>query len=382
VVKPSVSDIMQGIAAPLPELKGYVVTTPRKVPDVEMPLVTSRGDPLLAHWFCGWGRAVAFTSGRWKHWGAAWPSWAGFSKIWAQAVRWCMQQGTAANYDVQNILEGDEGHIIIESADDKGFSDFRQFSGRVLTPGGTSAPVTISQTGPGRYEGRYPTGPQGAYLMQVVSPGGKEGKPVVIRTGVTLAYSPEFKDHGTNESLLSELKELGGGRMLALTSDPHSIFEHNLPPAISRSPIWDKLLKLAVFLFLLDVAIRRVALDPVKMLAMARGYIASLPGRMRAGEQAQVVLTDLKTAREQIRAKKTAAGATPVAPAPREKPDFSAGHAGAAVEDLTTAMGGPQQEAAPKPARATQKGEKASESTTSRLLKAKKRARDETDEKP
>ncbi|HUN82023.1 MAG TPA: glutamine amidotransferase, partial [Phycisphaerae bacterium] len=299
VVKPSVSDVMQGISGPIPQLGGYVVTTPRRVPDVEMPMVTSRGDPLLAHWFCGWGRSIAFTSGRWKHWGADWAAWPSFSKLWAQAIRWCMQQGTAANYDVQNVIEGDEGHIIIESADDKGFSDFRQFSGRVLTPAGTSAPVTITQTGPGRYEGRYPVGPQGTYLMQVVAPGSKDSKPAVIRTGVTQAYSPEFKDHGTNESLLSELKDLGGGRALALSGDPKTIFEHNLPPAIARSPIWDKLLKLAVFLFLLDVAIRRVALDPVKLVVMTRDYIGSLAGRFRAGERAQVVLTDLKTTREQ-----------------------------------------------------------------------------------
>ncbi|HUN81212.1 MAG TPA: hypothetical protein VMV81_06830, partial [Phycisphaerae bacterium] len=142
-----------------------------------------------------------------------------------------------------------------------------------------------------------------------------------------------------------------------------------------------KLLKLAVFLFLLDVAIRRVALDPVKMVVMTRDYIGSLAGRFRAGERAQVVLTDLKTTREQIRAKKTAAGGP--APQPSEKPDFTSVPLAGPGEDLSTAMGGPQQAPPPKAApAATHKGEKASESTTSRLLKAKKRARDETDEKP
>jgi hypothetical protein len=215
----------------------------------------------------------------------------------------------------------------------------------------------------------------------------------VIRTGVTLAYSPEFKDHGTNESLLSELKEQGGGRMLALTSDPRSIFEHNLPPTVSRTPIWDKLFKLAVFLFLLDVAVRRVALDPIKMAATARTYIASLAGRFRAGERAEVVLTDLKSVREKVRADKTAEGdsaSLKESSAPSDEPisladkKFEAGpDAKKPAGDLSAALGGHQAAAgeSPIPKSASQESEKPGESAMSRLLKAKKRAREEQDEK-
>ena len=105
-IRPNLSEIMQGIDTSFPQLLGYVVTTPRKVVDVEMPLVTERGDPLLAHWRCGFGRTLAFTSGRWKHWGANWAGWPAFSKLWAQSVRWVMQQGSAANYDVSTSVVG------------------------------------------------------------------------------------------------------------------------------------------------------------------------------------------------------------------------------------------------------------------------------------
>jgi uncharacterized membrane protein len=400
VVKPHLSDIMAGIEAPLPELKGYVVTTPRRVPDVEMPLVTKRGDPLLAHWLVDLGRTVAFTSGRWKHWGAAWPNWASFSKLWAQAVRWCMQQGTAANYDVQTMVEGDEGRVIIESTDvegdrgggSSGFADFKQFQGRTLNPDGTSSPMSIVQIGPGRYEGRLKIGPQGTYLQQITAPGGKGGKAAIIRTGVTLAYSPEFKDHGTNESLLAEIKEQSGGRMFALTTDPASIFEHNLPPTVSRTPIWDTLFKLAVFLFLLDVAVRRIALDPVKMAVTARNYIASLAGRFRAGERAEAVLTDLKSVREKVRADRTGEGDASAlrgsvdVPRPSAEAKFEAGpHGPQPTKDLAESLGGHRADASSPPTSKppSKKAEKPAESTMSRLLKAKKRAQEEQqEEKP
>ena len=50
----------------IPVLDGYVLTTPK--PTAQVPLVSPLGDPLLAHWQFGLGRAVAWLSdsqGRW-----------------------------------------------------------------------------------------------------------------------------------------------------------------------------------------------------------------------------------------------------------------------------------------------------------------------------
>ena len=53
--------MVRGIGADeYPTLLGYVATTPK--PRAETPLWTDKGDPLLAHWQYGLGRAVAFTS--------------------------------------------------------------------------------------------------------------------------------------------------------------------------------------------------------------------------------------------------------------------------------------------------------------------------------
>ncbi|RIK69225.1 MAG: hypothetical protein DCC65_00310 [Planctomycetota bacterium] len=388
-LRPHLSEIMVGISESIPKLNGYVVTTPRKVVDVEMPLITERGDPLLAHWLCGFGRTLAFTSGRWKHWGADWAGWPSFSKLWAQAVRWCMQQGTAANYDVTTTTEGDEGHIVIESMGDReGFENFQQFVGRAIAPDGTSTNVQIVQTGPGRYEGRFRLGEQGTYLLNVVATGEKDKKPAMIRTGVTVAYSPEYRDLEPNEALLREIAEVSEGRILSINADPDTVFAHNLPPTVTRTPIWEFLLKLAIFSFLMDIAVRRIALDPVKALAWARGYIASLAGRFAPGQKAAKTLTDLKGVRARVRSERTREGdATAVSAAAPSEKDMSA--VGAKFEagpgavkpakDLTTALGGAEAKSPPLPGPA-KKDEAPEESMTARLLKAKKRARDQQDE--
>jgi len=394
VLRPHLSDIMAGVQMPLPELLGYVVTTPRKEADVEMPLVTKRGDPLLAHWLVGFGRTVAFTSGRWRHWGSEWASWSGFTKFWAQCVRWVMQQASAANYDVSTTIEGDKGRVVIESlSEGAGFADFEQFAGRLVQPDGDSTPLPIVQTGPGRYEGVFELRQQGTYLMQI-SAAGAGGKRTTIRTGLTLPYSPEFRDLSPNEALLRELKDEAGGRELAFDADPASVFAHDLPPVLSRKPIWDSLLKWVIFVFLLDVAVRRVAIDPVKVLAATTSYIRSLAGRFGAGQRAEAVLRGLKETRQKVREERTAEGdaaalrsaerasaaRAPTETAPSSQAKFEApADAKKPSRDLSEALGG-HQPAAPagEPTEPSPKPPvEPPESTTSRLLKARKRSKDQ-----
>lgn len=395
-INSSLSDIMIGLGDDFPQLSGYVVTTPRKVADVEMPLVTRRGDPLLAHWLCGFGRTVAFTSGRWKHWGAEWAEWSGFSKLWAQTVRWSMQQGTSANYDVTTFREGDEGHVIIESMDEgRGYANFRRFVGRVVRPDGTSETLQLVQTGPGRYESKFASDQKGSYFVSVMSDQTATEQPVLIRTGLTVAYSPEFKELTVNEPLLTEMADAANGRVLTLTDSTERIFERTMKPAISRTPIWDFLLKLAVLALLLDVALRRVAIDPIKIMAAARRYVASVAGTWGAGKRAVETLGDLRTIRDKVRSDAAAksgpaqsvgpavprAAQSDNATAPSAATKFDAGAAATKPsKDLSEALGGDTGVAppAPKPSQPQMPGAP-QESTTARLLKARKRSQSQQD---
>ena len=401
------SDILTGIGGPFPQLRGYVVTTPRKAMGVDIPLRTNKGDPLLAHWQCETGRAVAFTSGWWEHWGQAWTEWPSYSKLWAQSVRWCMKQGTAANFDVRTVVEGDNVRMIIESMEDpagkvvagdeggSGFGDFLQFDGRVIAPNGEAKPVRITQIGPGQYEASFKADQKGTWLITAGATGGADEKPVLIRTGVTMAYSPEFRDLTSNEALLREIADVSGGRVLNMDDQGRAaIFQHNLPPTISREPVWDFLLKLAILTFLLDVAVRRIALDPIQWLLVARARLASLAGGRGRGERSVETLKDLRGARDRVRQDRTAQSGPlskptsgpsrggPVAPPPSAKAKFDAGNVAKPAKDLASAMGADlatDKPKAPPPPKRKDGDDGPQESTTARLLKSKRRVREETD---
>lgn len=390
-VRQSLSDIMEGIGTDLPELKGYVVTTPRKQADVEIPLVTEKGDPLLAHWQCGVGRTVAFTSGRWKHWGADWTSWPSYSKIWAQTVRWCMRQGSAADYDHTITREGDMAHLTLDSiSENEDFENYRRFE-CVVVHDGESSRIQLPQTGPGRYEAFFPVKTQGTYLVSIRAPGTPTRKPAMIRTGVTVPYSPEFKDTGANDALFTNIADQTGGTIHSVDDpDAERVFAR-LAPTVSRKPIWNNLLQLAIFLFLLDVAVRRIAIDPLKILAVARAHIASLAGRFGSGKQAEATLSDLKGVRQRVRTERTGEGDTTAiaasrsttslesGPAPMSGAKFDAAPSGKPSGDLTQLMGGAEggKPEAPKPKASDKPGEtQPAESMTARLLKARKKAKD------
>ena len=64
------SELIRGLGGELPIVRGYVATTSR--PRAETPLVSDKGDPLLAHWQYGLGRSVAYTSDARAKWGQDW----------------------------------------------------------------------------------------------------------------------------------------------------------------------------------------------------------------------------------------------------------------------------------------------------------------------
>ena len=227
------------------------------------------------------------------------------------------------------------------------------------------------KTGPGRYEVHFPTKEVGAYLLNLmdVKDGQVRGSQVI---GASVNYSPEFAASEPNRALLQRIAEMGEGKVLALpkvgaalTENP---FLHDRKKTFQPRDFWELLLKLAVILFTLDVAVRRIQLDReewLKATATLRRWIFFWQGTPRTVE-ADVSLAALLARREQVRTTQTA----PSEPNPElfrpketviipnrpsesgpEKPDFKP------VSDPT---------AAAKPA--------APVSTTSRLLDAKKRA--------
>lgn len=379
----AVSPTVAGLSGEaLPQLGGHVVTTLK--PLAEMPLArpTSEGvDPLLAHWQVGLGRTVAFTSGMWNRWGRQWVEWPRFSSLWAQIARWASRQSESAAFDVSTSVQGGRGRIQVDALDKNASTlDFLMLEGNLVAPsaepGGKPAPLRLTQTGPGRYEAEFDARKPGNYLINLWDANHPQTK---LHAGVAVPYSTEFRELTSNVALLTQLADRTGGRVLRFEDAARAYDRESLPPAQTRAPAWESLVRWMLVLFLLDVAVRRIAISPVAAVRKLRDWVGELAGRFRPAEASAATLSTLKGTRQRVREDLEApprpeAGRPPSRSARYEAPTTQR----RSTEELTQALGGASEQSAPVVSRPTKKGAPQDEATyTSRLLKAKRRARED-----
>jgi hypothetical protein len=361
----SMSEITKGIGPQeFPQLLGYVCTTPKG--RAEIPLVTEKGDPLLAHWQYGLGRTVAFTSDARAKWAANWMNWDKYRQFWLQTAQWSLRRLDAADFNTEVAVEKGEGHVSVEAIDSQGhYRNFLNLQLLVVSPKGEKQVLPLEQTGAGRYDAVFPTKEVGAYLMNLTDRGNGQSQAL----GLSVNYSPEFDDTGPNLNLLRRLAELGGGKVLDPQTD--NPFLHDRQKTFQPLDLRDWLLKFAILLFPLDVAVRRIQLDQAEWLRATnrlRRWIFFWKGVPRAKESDES-LSALLARRGQVRSERTAPAPSPTLFEP-EKP----------VEIQTPSEpAAPGSGSAPAPPSAAQPPDKGQPSTTGRLLDAKRRAQKRTD---
>lgn len=365
------SEILRGIgAAELPPLQGYVCTTPKA--RAEVPVVSDKGDPVLAHWQYGLGRAVAFTSDARARWAVAWLGWEKYQQYWSQTVSWALRRVDLAELNTEVSIEGGEGVLSVEALDaNQDYRNFLDLQAVVVSPKGERQTVRLDQTGPGRYEARFDTHDTGAYLVNVLEmeTGQVRGSQVV---GASVNYSPEFNASAPNLSLLQRITESGGGKVLPGLGQPpaENPFLHDRERTFQPRDLWETLLQLAVVLFVLDVGVRRIDIDRAEWLkatATLRRLIFfwKKPTGPASTDES---LSSLLARRAEVRARHTPASEQPRAELFRPQqaaPATLPGEAPTGLPATSKPTAPTAQESAPPPP---------TESTTGRLLAAKRRA--------
>ncbi len=249
VVKPSA--LLGGIDwAQAPLLLGYNSTKPK--PTADVLLATERGEPLLATWRYGLGQAAAFTSDAKPRWASEWLAWPGFGKFWAQLVRGLMRKSDQTSFALDTHEEGDRLTLLIDAIKPDGsFRNQLPLTVNALRPDGTSATLTPTQEGPGRYRTDFDLPTDGTTLFSITSPDLPDGGATL---GHTRSYPREFLTTTPNEPLLRELATLTGG---IFSPTPASLWQ---PPARStpqRHELTDWFLIAALALIPLDIYLRR-----------------------------------------------------------------------------------------------------------------------------
>ena len=281
-VKYSLSEIVQGLPSVLPNLDGYVVTGAKGGLN-QVVLESHQADPVLATCQAGLGRCAAFTSSIDSRWASSWLEWPGFEGFWEQAIRWAGKPSQSSDCEVSADIQGRQVTVNVEAIDAEGkFMQFANIEGQVISPDVESSPIELTQIGPGQYNGQFQATSSGSYIVNLryKKPGDDE-KIHFTHTTVTIPFAPEFRDLTDNAPLLAEVSDITGGRILGSDPNQANLFDSTgLKFPESQMPLLRPLMFVWLALFLLDVAVRRVAFD---FRAMARRVVAFV--RMRKVER-------------------------------------------------------------------------------------------------
>jgi hypothetical protein len=256
---------MRGIVS-VPSITGYVVAAERE----GLSLVTLRGkenDPIAAIWQHGLGKVVAFTSDATSRWAAAWVGWESYKQFWEQHVRWAMRPGGSAQLRVTTENRGDRTLVSIDAFDGAGERlNFASFQGRVSGPGGEGKDVSIRQVGPGRYEGVVDSADAGAYVLSLLYRA-RDGAGQELRgsaqAAISRPFADEFRALTSNRAVLQQVASVTGGRVLTGDAGQDRLWEREgLSMPVTLTPFWMVLALAGIGLFVADVGVRRVRVDP------------------------------------------------------------------------------------------------------------------------
>jgi uncharacterized membrane protein len=259
----SLSEITKGLSSPLPNLDGYVLTGPKGGLN-QVVLTSHQADPILATCQSGLGRCVAFTSSVDSRWASSWLAWAGSERFWEQTVRWAAKPAQSSDCEVLVDVQGRQVNINVEAIDAKGkFMQLAHIDAQVIEPDMSTRILELTQVGPGQFQGQFQAAASGSYVVNLrYRKLGEDVKTHFTQTPVTVPFAPEFRDLSDNTALLAEVSRITGGRVLSSDPNQAELFDYaGLKFPETQLPVTRLLMLIWLAVFLLDVAVRRIALD-------------------------------------------------------------------------------------------------------------------------
>jgi uncharacterized membrane protein/Mg-chelatase subunit ChlD len=284
----------------LPPLFGYNGTSPKNTARID--LATPRGDPLLATWQHGLGRAAAWTSDLKGQWASDWIAWDGYARFVSQLVGWLLPLPQAEGFHAQARLQDGLAIIELEAVDQDGYPlNFLDAKATLVDPDLLTHDLHLSQIGAGTYQVSVDLTKSGAYLVNVSAY--DQEQPISQQTfGLVIPYSPEYRDISADLSFLDQLSRVTGGGQLI---EPTAAFLKTLPAADLAREIWRPLLVIVALLFPLDIAIRRVMLSSSDYYKAIEWLRQRLPSRPQALAREKRALDHLFQAQQRVRERRS-----------------------------------------------------------------------------
>src|SRR5690606_3477577 len=236
-----------------PPLDGYVVTIPKS--RTEVHLEGPEGDPVLATWSIGTGRAGVFTSDYSGRWGRSWTSWEGASRLFGQVARHLARRADDPRVRLEAEFVNGALSVRATALDPRGRRDtFRRLRVAVSGPEGYQRTAPLEVIGPGHFGLELSPARPGAYVMTLIDE--VSGAPLATG-GAVLASGIEQRPVGTDRALLARIAALTGGKERETLA---GIFRDREQRRFAYTSVTPVLIALGAAALLLAVAARRLVL--------------------------------------------------------------------------------------------------------------------------
>ncbi|MGI8424944.1 MAG: VWA domain-containing protein, partial [Chloroflexota bacterium] len=242
------------VPAEFPDLHGYVRVSPKTA--AETILSSDQEEAILAQWQFGLGRALVWTADGEGAWSKDWVGTAQYRRLWQQAARWTMPAPAQPGIQVQVREVDGQAYVRVDSVEPSGeFRNHLITSAEVAHPDGSGRRVSLPQSAPGRYEGRFPVGMPGVYFFAVTQRT-EQGEEVARQlTGYAVPQLAEYRLAEPNRVLLERLAAETGGPLVRRAEDA---WRRDTVRKLQPQDVWQYLIMAALVLFVVDVGVRRL----------------------------------------------------------------------------------------------------------------------------
>ena len=251
------SELLAGLSVrTYPSVLGLMETDLKK--GARMDLMIQRQErrlPLLASWRYGQGKAIALTMDLEGRWSRNWIPWSGLQGFWNRIFEWLVpvEENLVLSHEARVSFSENRSVLDLSIFEEVGANSHYRFS---MTGKSSKSEGVLTKLAPGHYQAVLPASEPGDYRIDLTEDRG--GRRVVYPpVGYNLSYSvnselprPEF-----NARLLARLAEATGGEVnprLNETQERTSVSK-------TYSPLKQPLIIMAFCLFLLEVALRKLA---------------------------------------------------------------------------------------------------------------------------
>ncbi|HSV13372.1 MAG TPA: VWA domain-containing protein, partial [Tepidisphaeraceae bacterium] len=197
--------------APLPPLRGMVMTWPKRSPAVRMSVVDDQGQPVLADWTIGMGHAAVFTSDAGPRWAAAWIESPVFERFWAHALHRVLRPDPPVDVTARIVATSpDRAEVIVESP--AAAAGASTMMATIVVPDGQQPATSLRliRSSDGAYRGEFATPDNGTYVAVVHDADAASLTPAIY----VASASAELSDLRSNEQAVRDIAQRTGGRLL------------------------------------------------------------------------------------------------------------------------------------------------------------------------